>query len=209
VVSRVARTARRKAKQFRVSVRERGLLTTLYWAAFGFLKPNEFCLFVTTGRGGTPPAADPDVRYELWTAAQVREWREREGRGKLPPEFFQDTIDGVRACAVARLGDEVAGLIWVYDRHDPSRLFRLGPREFELNYGTVIATHRRHGLFTNILTYAARQLAARGARRIYAGVHVRNIASRRAFERAGFAPIGTLRQVAFYRPRRRAPATAA
>ena len=192
-------TATRKARQFKVSARERGLATTLYWSAFGFLKPNEFCLFETSGRAARPLEPTPEIDYAIWDAAELAAWR--RGRGRLPPEFFQDEIDGVRSCAIARCGDAVVGLIWIYERADMSRLFRLGPGDFELNYGTVLPAYRRQHLFTNVLRFAASSLAARGCRRVYAGVHVRNLASRRAFEHAGFRPTGSIRQVAFFRPR--------
>jgi ribosomal protein S18 acetylase RimI-like enzyme len=192
-------TAARKARQFKVSVRERGLMTTLYWSAFGYLKPNEFSLFETSGRETGRFDPTPDIDYEIWSAERLAVWR--RGRGRLLPELFQDEIDGVRSCAIARRGDAVAGLIWIYDRDDTSRLFRLGPGDFELNYGTVLPDYRRQHLFTNVLRFAASSLATRGCRRVYAGVHVDNIASRRAFERAGFRPTGSITQVAFFRPR--------
>src|SRR5687768_14464580 len=157
----------RKARQFKVSVRERGLMTTLYWSAFGYLKPNAFCLFETTGRDGQPLEPTPEIDYEIWAAAQLAAWR--RGRGRLSPEFFQDEIDGVRSCVIARRADDVAGLIWIYDRQDASRLFRLGPGDFELNYGTVQHAYRRQHLFTNVLRFGASSLARSGCRRVYAG----------------------------------------
>lgn len=195
----VTREATRKLRQFNVSLRERGLATTLYWAAFGFLKPNEFRLFASFGSAGSDFPSHPDVDYEIWDAGQMEAWR--AGRANLPPEYFQDRIDGVRFCVVARIGDEVAGLIWIYGCEDPSRLFRLGRGDFELNYGTVLPAHRRNGLFAGILRFGAARLIERGCRIVYGGVHARNIASQRAFMRAGFAPIATMRHIAFFRPR--------
>jgi ribosomal protein S18 acetylase RimI-like enzyme len=189
-----------KVKQFRVSVMQRGLLPTLYWAAAGYLRWNRFQLFAQPTGRETVVASSNDVRYEIWGAARLRAWR--LGRGPLRPEFFQDQIDGVGTCAVALVGDSVAGLIWIYRSGDVSRLFRLGPHDAELNMGAVLEAYRRHGLFTNILRYAVGWLGTQNCRMVYAGVHIRNAASRIAFQRAGFSRIGTILHVGIIRPGR-------
>jgi len=50
----------------------------------------------------------PRVDYDVWTAAEVAAWR--RGRRRLPSELFQDEVDGIDACAVAVINDEVARL---------------------------------------------------------------------------------------------------
>lgn len=189
-----------KVTQFRISVMQRGLLPTLYWAACGYLRPNRFQLFARPAGGETIVESLDEVRYETWDAGQLRAWR--LDRGILRPEFFQDQIDGVRTCAVARVGDSVAGLIWIYRAGDMSRLFRLGPHDAELNSGTVLQAYRARGVFTGILRYAANWLRTQNCRTVYAGVHIRNTASRIAFRRAGFSEIGTILNFGGIRPRR-------
>ena len=189
-----------KVTQFRISVRQRGLLPTLYWAATGYLRPNRFQLFARPAGGEPIVTSLDDIRYETWDAGQLRAWR--LDRGTLRPEFFQDQIDGVRTCAVARVGDSVAGLIWIYRAADVSRLFRLGPQDAELNNGTVLEAYRGRGVFTSILRHAAGWLRTQNCRTVYAGVHIRNTASSVAFQRAGFAKIGTILNLGGIRPRR-------
>ena len=52
-----------------------------------------------------------------------------------------------------------------------------------------------------MLAFAAARITADGYRRIYAGVHARNAASMKAFRRAGFEDVGTIRHFGPYRPK--------
>ena len=58
-----------KARQFRISLVQRGMATTLYWAAFGYLRPNRFILLARDLSAGAIRCIPGDaVRLELWTA---------------------------------------------------------------------------------------------------------------------------------------------
>jgi len=191
---------RRKLRQFRVSAAQRGIGTTLYWAAFGFLRPNRFeVLLRELGGGSATEAAPPGLHLEMWDAERVRTWRrDREG---LPPDFFQDEIDGVQQCAVALVEGELAGLIWVYRSEDASRLFRLRELEAELNHGHVRAEFRGRGLFREMLAFACRVLREQGCARVYAMVHADNRPSLQAFEGAGFRRARSVWHFLLFRPK--------
>jgi len=188
----------RKTRQFRISVAQWGLKQTLYWAAFGCLRPNRFLIFEHFPGRDTARRPVPGVVYEIWDARRLAAWRKRhEG---LRPEFFRDEIDGVRLCAVALMDGNVAGFIWIYREDDTSRLFGLQPNEAELNHGTVLEEHRGKGLFWSVLSFASSWLTSQGYDRVYAGVHSLNTPSMAAFQRAGFRAIGTVLHFGPYRP---------
>ena len=189
-----------KARQFRISLVQRGIATTLYWAAFGYLRPNRFILLARDLSAGAIRCIPGDaVRLELWTAPSLRQWRKpRQG---LSTEFFQDEIDGVDTCAVAFIRGELASLIWIYHHEHASRLFRLHEREAELNHGYVLPPFRGMGLFRDVLEFACVRLQEQGYQTVYAGVHAENAPSLRAFRHAGFRDIGSIRHFLIFRPR--------
>jgi lipid II:glycine glycyltransferase (peptidoglycan interpeptide bridge formation enzyme)/ribosomal protein S18 acetylase RimI-like enzyme len=194
---RAAESVRRKARQFGVGVRQRGLFRTMYWGGFGFLRPNRFHVLARdlTSGAEVPPSRDG---AEIWEAAMMREYR-RSRRG-LPPEFYQDEIDGVELCSVVRVGEEVAGLIWIYRSEDASRLFRLREVEAELNNGFVLPAYRGRGIFKISIAYACDWLREEGYRTAYAMVHSKNAPSKAAFEGVGFHTVAAVRHFLLYRP---------
>ena len=194
------RTVASKVRQFGISLTQLGWTTTLFWAAFGALKPNKFVLLARDLPVDAIHLPRQDgVSFEQWTAAMMRAWRDQ--RHGLSPDFFRDAIDGVDTCAVAMVGNALAGMIWMYRREHPSRLFRLGAREVELNYGYILPEFRHLGLFSAVLSFACRLLQTHGYRRVYAGVHAGNGPSLRAFHNAAFQDIGTIRHYLVFRPK--------
>jgi ribosomal protein S18 acetylase RimI-like enzyme len=181
--------ALRLVRQLAVTVAQDGIREALFWSAFSFLRVNRFVGFVRHADGPAAPAPAPaDVRLAIWSAADMARWRAR--CPEAPTPCFRDRIDGVSRAAVVLAGDDLAALIWLYGPGDPSRMFRLGPGEAELNHGTVLPAFRRRGLFVAVLTHAVACLRAEGVRRVYAAVHDANHRSLRAFRAAGFAEFG-------------------
>jgi ribosomal protein S18 acetylase RimI-like enzyme len=199
LVDDIVDSGERKLRQFRVSVSHRGLWTTLYWAAFGFLKPNRFVVLARNLAKPSPRAAEDGLVLELWPSARLNEWRRQ--RPRLSTEFFQNDIDGVENCVVARDGDEIAGLIWIYYPGDKSRLFQLRDGEAELNQGYVLPRYRGRGVFRKVIAFACETLAKQGYRTAYAMVHWTNVPSLKAFEGAGFHRQGRVRHFLAWRPR--------
>jgi ribosomal protein S18 acetylase RimI-like enzyme len=189
-----------KLRQFGRSVNQRGLVKTLYWAAFGYLRPNRFIL-LANDLTAPPPGWQPagPLTFAMWTADEVRAWR--RNRHGLPLEFFQDEIDGARRCAVAFYEHEVAGLIWVYSAGDSSRLYRLAPGEADLNYGCILPAYRFQGAFSGLLAHACDTLRREDYHVAYAAVHSTNIASLKAFRKVGFREIATVWHFLVYRPK--------
>ena len=192
------RVLRRQGRHLRVSVAERGLIETAYWAAFGYLWPRRFVLL--SANAEEQVVERDGVTFALWTAAQVREGC-RDMR-PVPLELRLHEVDGVDLCAVAATPDGMlAGAIWVYRPGDPSRMFDLVDGEAELNYGYVLPSHQRRGLFSDLLRYACSALRDQGVKHVYAAVHDTNVRSLRAFIGAGFVPFAALRHFFLYRPK--------
>lgn len=193
-------TGVRKARQFQVSLRQRGVAKTFYWAGFGYFKSNRLAIFARD-LSGAPIDVTPraDVTFEVWNADDLRAWR--GNRPDLPPEFFQDEIDGVETCVVALFRGEVVGLIWIYSFDDASRLFNLRVLEADLNNGCVLPQYRGRGLFRDILVHSCLWLRDHDYRTAYACVHTGNLPSLRAFRNVGFGEIGSVRHFLVYRPK--------
>jgi len=192
-------STRRKLRQFGVSARQRGFYSTLYWGAFGFLRPNRFLVLARElGHDSGPCPQREELRLELWDAAALRAYR--SSRTGLPPELYQDEIDGVELCSVVRVGDQVAGFIWIYRPEDASRLFRLREAEAELNNGYVLPAYRGRGIFKLAIAFACDWLRDQDYRTVYAMVHSTNVPSRSAFEAVSFRTVSTVRHFLLYRP---------
>jgi lipid II:glycine glycyltransferase (peptidoglycan interpeptide bridge formation enzyme)/ribosomal protein S18 acetylase RimI-like enzyme len=192
--------AGRKLRQFQIGVRQRGLGTTLYWGAFGFLRPNRFSVMARDVTAAGPSAKlGGATRFSVWESAAVRAYR--EAHSGLPTEFYQHEIDGVELCVVAELEGTVAGLIWIYQPDDASRLFRLREQEAELNNGFVLPGYRGRGLFRDVILFACDWLKERGHRTVYAMVHSGNRPSQSAFEGAGFRRVSQVLHFLVFRPK--------
>jgi ribosomal protein S18 acetylase RimI-like enzyme len=187
-----------------VSLRQRGVTQTLYWGAFGFLRPNRFHVLARDLSGIHRAAPCPEALVaEVWDARAVQSYRRT--RSRLPPEFYQDEIDGVEMCSVVREGGTVAGLIWIYRTEDASRLFRLRETEAELNNGFVLPEFRGRGIFKLSIDAACDWLRDQDCRVVYAMVHTENHPSKAAFEGVGFRPVATVRHFLLHRPAYRGP----
>jgi len=90
---------------------------------------------------------------------------------------------------VAAVGDQPGGFILVRPAADEAEILAIG----------VLSGLRRRGLGRDLLAAATARLAAEGVRRLLLEVAEDNIAARRLYQRAGFAPVG--RRPGYYRER--------
>jgi len=194
---------RRQVRRLWVGIRQQGLGATLYWGAFGYLRPNRFIVLAHDLERRPCPPVRTDLHVAVWPVERLAAWR--GDRRDLAPEFFQDTIEPVRRCAVALDGGDVAGLIWIYLPGWDTRMFRLGGGEAELNAGYVRPEYRGRRIFADVLAAACAGLAAAGFTTAYAAVHSGNAPSLRAFRAAGFNDLTSIRHFLLYRPRVRVP----
>ena len=202
-VDDLSSSGRRKLRQFQISANQRGIGTTLYWAAFGYLKPNRFRVLARDLAATVHGSTHPDLTVELWDSARIASWR--AGREGLTTEFFQNDIDGVELCSVALIDGEVAGLIWIYRYGDNSRLFSLRDTDAELNNGYVFPKYRNKGVFKQVIDYACGWLEQKRYLTAYAMVHWDNEPSLRAFRDIGFEVQGKVSHFLVWRPKFRTP----
>jgi len=199
--------ARAGVRQLIVSSRRLGMRDAVRRGAAGCLRPHRFTLLVCPLAGARRRVSPlPGITVDVWDREQLRRWR--RGRRDLPLDFFVDEIHGTRACVVARVGDEPAGIVWLYAPGD-YRLFDLRDGAAEVNHALVLPPFRRRGLCAAMLVRAQSAARAAGAARVYAAVHAANAPSRRAFESVGFREVTTVRHFLLFRPRHdtgRAPA---
>ncbi|MDI9612002.1 MAG: GNAT family N-acetyltransferase [Acidobacteriota bacterium] len=103
---------------------------------------------------------------------------------------------------VANHGHEIAGWAW-YASHrvhcaDVGCHVQLREGHAYAYNVYVSRAHRGHGLATRLLTEADALLAARGVSSVWAMIHDWNVASRTAFSRAGYKPIGRCRALTLF-----------
>jgi GNAT superfamily N-acetyltransferase len=204
----VVKTIKKKLRQFKISVEQQGFRTTLYWAAFGFLRVNRFIIFardLSTSDREISWTSPPEVTVEMWAADTVCAWR--KGRDGLSPEFFQDEIDGVDTCAVAMVNGQVAGIAWIYRFNNHSRLFQLREREAEVNSVFVLPEYRGRGLHKAMGFFICNYLWIKGYKMVYSAVHEGNEPSLRATRGYDLCEIGEIVHFLLYRPKFRHPAT--
>ena len=192
-------TLARKMRQLGVTAAQEGIASAVYWAAFGYLRPNTFVVFAHDLRWLAARRVE-GVHFDVWPAARLAAWRKAQHQDRLSSEFFRDRIDGVRRCAVALDDDHVVGLIWFYEPGDPSRMFRLSSGQAELNYGYLQPGFRHRGIFMSTVVTACLRLRAEGHTAAFVAVHAGNRPSRRAFAAAGFSTVAEVRHFFLFRP---------
>jgi lipid II:glycine glycyltransferase (peptidoglycan interpeptide bridge formation enzyme)/ribosomal protein S18 acetylase RimI-like enzyme len=183
--------ARRRVRRARIRLSQQGPLDALAALAGAVVGPQRLTVM---GRAlqDPPPGRPARVACEAWDAGTLRAWR--ASRRGLPPEFFQDEIDGAEVCLVAL--DErrnPAGVMWVYRPEDASGLVSLQEGEAEIGTATVLPSHRGRGVFGALLAFACRWLADQGCRTAYAALPHRGDACERAYARGGFRALARMR----------------
>jgi hypothetical protein len=186
-----------RLRQLRANFEQLGLEQTLYWTRFTLLRPNRIMILARRLADMSPLPPLDGVSIQLVGADSITPWR--DSRTGLSSEFFLDRIDGVNSCIVARIGTDIAGIIWIYRHEDISRFFHLGEHDVELNGGYVLPEHRHRGLFKHIVVFGCWSLSQHGYRTVYAGVHSDNAPSLGAFHGAGFRNVGCLRRFLVFR----------
>jgi ribosomal protein S18 acetylase RimI-like enzyme len=89
----------------------------------------------------------------------------------------------------ASVGDELAAVCWFQARETYRRhggLFKLGANEAELVQITTAEAFRGRGVAAKLIEYAAAEMRKQDFRKLYAKIWHDNVASLRAFERAGW-----------------------
>lgn len=105
-------------------------------------------------------------------------------------------LQGARRCFVAWVGEEIASYCWLSvgeeEVGEMERVIQLPAGEAYIWNCATLPRFRRQRLYTALLNFMIRRLAAEEFRRIWVGANRENVPSLRAFETAGFRPAVTM-----------------
>jgi GNAT superfamily N-acetyltransferase len=115
------------------------------------------------------------------------------GRSDLPREFYCHKMHRVSACCAGTVEGRLAYIHWIYRQGDFSRFLRLTSRTAEINHVFTLPEYRGRGLSTRGFLATAQDMKKKGVTSLVAVIHDENVASIKAFERAGFVKTGEIR----------------
>ncbi|MFB3813623.1 MAG: N-acetyltransferase family protein [Terriglobales bacterium] len=119
----------------------------------------------------------------------------------LPIDFFRDQIDGGEFCCFAVIDGQLAAIVWAYDSRRPAHFVRMGERDLEICSAYTLSAFRGRRLFRAMMLCLCQEAVRRGANRIFANVHSRNIASQKGLEGTGFKLVAEWRRSALFGPK--------
>jgi lipid II:glycine glycyltransferase (peptidoglycan interpeptide bridge formation enzyme)/GNAT superfamily N-acetyltransferase len=176
--------------RFCTRVRYEGLGTALR-RTLDAAYPRTFGIYLRSRSGAAEEKTQAEIRRG---ADALAEMRKSQTTG-LPSEFMLDRTRGEKECCVAVKDGGLAGVLWLFDEGGQSPFLELGPNDVELGALFVQPDARGHGIATALIAEAAR---AATRTRLWASIDDRNLASKRAFEKAGFARVATLERAALW-----------
>jgi ribosomal protein S18 acetylase RimI-like enzyme len=116
----------------------------------------------------------------------------------LPGDFYRDAANRSKQCFYARIDNQLAGIVWIYDTDYPSRVIRLAPGEVEIAFVFVMPEFRGRGIAKDLIRAACLHLLDRGVRIIYAVIEEHNLASQAAFTGCRFEWVGFVRRALLF-----------
>lgn len=108
-------------------------------------------------------------------------------------EFYCHRYDGVDEFFIAKDGDTICCITWIYKKNDPNRFLILGETDALVQYGLTLPQYRGHGLLPAVLQAIAQYLGTQGYRRVYGMILESNRSSIRGTTKAGFVKVGEVR----------------
>ncbi len=187
-------------QKLRVSLKSRGLRSTLFWAWFNCTGWHTFEIYMVRTEHFAADIADD--RFSLVVAdAQAIAGIQQGTNFQTPDAFISDTLR-YDQCLLGLLDGEPAHVMWVFQAGDDSRFFDPGPGEAEINYCYTPPRFRGLGMYQKSLRAAIWQLRKQGIERVYMATHNTNEPSKHAIAKAGFTRVGKLLHFGVvYRPK--------
>lgn len=141
------------------------------------------------------------ARFEECGPEDGRALAEAMGHDDVQP--IEGRLRGARRCFAAWVGEEVASYCWLSLEEENvgemERTISLPPGEGYIWNCATLPRFRRQRLYTALLNFMIRRLAADGFRRIWVGANRENAPSLRAFDSAGFRPAAAMTYVRLFR----------
>lgn len=186
--------------EFKNSFMSRGVLGTLKWGYYGFLKVNNFIVFY---RDISLPIDSRFLRedIEIRNVSLLDLKRIRINYDKLPFEFYCDETQGFQNCYVAFYEGRPAAIHWLVRPGEKSRFLNLEAGDVELNYNVVVPQFRGKRLAETLMAFIISDALKKGMKRIFGVVHVSNIPQYKPMLRLGFTPVECLTHFFVWRPK--------
>lgn len=153
-----------------------------------YMQPYECCLYSRDLLAGDYRASAPPEGVSLLAGnlQRLRTWRASQGQVSFP--FLRDSTDGWRFFWWALVGGDVAGIAWAATE---SPLLKMAPSEFAIFSVLTLPEYRGRGIARGLVVELCKEMRERRFERAYAIIEVHNVASRKAFEHAGFHLVAT------------------
>jgi len=152
---------------------------------------------------GLPPEVEPrrEARFEECGPGAAGALARAMGRDDA--QAIERRLRSARRCFAAWVGEEIASYCWLSLEEEEvgemERTIRLPDGEGYIWNCATLPRFRRQRLYTALLNFMIRRLAAEDFRRIWVGANRENRPSLSAFDTAGFRPAGTMTYVRLFR----------
>jgi len=181
-----------KTRGFQKSVHE--LRDALVRHTFYIFQLDNSC-FVEPG----PRSKPPSVEILEGDSALQRLRALRPADRSLPVDFYRDHLNDLyRNCFVAVYDGQLAGALWVYDQTQPGHFIRMRPGDAEIRNVYCLAEFRGKGIAKILISVACTGCRKDGVEHIFAVIHSKNEASKRAFIAVGFKRVAVMKRRAFF-----------
>lgn len=182
-------------------LRAQGLLKTIYWIGYGYLKVQKFRIFRKSLRNIILKNLD-DNSYTI-KKLSIKDLINYRQNKMLPMNFYCDQFDGAEHCFVACAGDHIAHILWIYLEDEPSRFFIKKTGQAEINYALTTKGNSGHNLYSKVLKYAFIWLADNGYTEVLAATNVKNIPAIQSIIKSGMTHSSNFTQYGPFRTKKR------
>lgn len=149
-----------------------------------------------------PPRIEPRTAARFEECAPDDAELVARAMGRDDVQALRRRLDGDRRCFAAWVGEEIASYCWLSlaeeEVGEMERTIRLPAGEGYIWNCATLPRFRRQRLYTALLNFMIRLLAAEEFRRIWVGANRENDPSLRAFDTAGFRPAAAMTYVRLF-----------
>lgn len=169
-----------------------GLVSYLKFFYYAFLEINNFIVLKFDSRNAvTLPDIEPEFTIHVDDFEELERQRQHHDLSK---EFYCDQRHKVSSFYLVTYDNEVAYIHWNYFKGDTSSFLVLNERQSEFNYVVTMPQFRGKNLCSKMVNYAVKDLGKKGFEEFFVVIHDQNVASIKAFKKAGFSEIGTIKR---------------
>lgn len=143
-----------------------------------------------------PAPTKPDIAARFAELEPAATGALAKAMGASTVHTVEQRLSGNRRCFVAWHEEQVVSYCWISQQREHvgemERTIKLQARDAYVWDCATVPDYRRRGLYTALLGFINRALAAEGLHRIWIGANLENEPSRRAFDAVGFRRVATM-----------------